>query len=76
MNRTPLPVLLLMLVCVTPASFAADPAGAAPGPWKSLLQDHSAPDWRGWKAPGLPAGWHVAGGVLSKDGDVDDLVTA
>ena len=25
--------------------------------------------------PGLPPGWHVAGGVLSKDGPVDDLVT-
>jgi len=25
--------------------------------------------------PGLPAGWHVTRGVLSKDGPVDDLVT-
>jgi len=31
--------------------------------------------WRGWKTADLPAGWHVAGGVLSKDGPVDDLVT-
>src|SRR3982074_3407929 len=27
------------------------------------------------REPGLPAGWHVAGGVLSKEGPVDDLVT-
>jgi hypothetical protein len=53
------------------AAYAAD----APGPWQSLLEEQSAPAWRGWKEPGLPAGWHVAGGVLSKDGDVDDLVT-
>src|SRR5437762_170964 len=46
-----------------------------PGPWRSLLNDDSAPDWRGWKEPGFPAGWRVAGGVLSKDGVVDDLVT-
>jgi Domain of Unknown Function (DUF1080) len=54
---------------------AALPAGAASPPWRSLFQDHSAPDWRGWKAPGLPTGWHIAGGVLSKEGEVDDLVT-
>jgi hypothetical protein len=24
---------------------------------------------------GFPAGWHVAGGVLSKEGEVDDLIT-
>jgi hypothetical protein len=30
---------------------------------------------RGWEAAGVPAGWKVAGGVLSKDGPVDDLVT-
>ena len=40
-----------------------------------LLEDHSAPAWRGWKETGFPAGWHIAGGVLSKDGAVDDLVT-
>ena len=50
-------------------------AAGAPGPWRSLMKDDSAPDWRGWKEAGFPAGWHVAGGVLSKDGEVDDLVT-
>jgi hypothetical protein len=53
---------------------AADAAGGSAG-WRSLLGTDSAPDWRGWKEPGLPAGWHVAHGVLSKDGPVDDLVT-
>ncbi|HEY1312673.1 MAG TPA: DUF1080 domain-containing protein [Steroidobacteraceae bacterium] len=43
--------------------------------WQSLLQDDAAPAWRGWSAPGLPAGWHVSGGLLSKEGSVDDLVT-
>jgi hypothetical protein len=63
----------LLVACCAAAFAAADPA--APGPWRSLLQDDSAPDWRGWKESGFPAGWHVAGGVLSKDGVVDDLVT-
>jgi hypothetical protein len=39
------------------------------------LEDHGASAWHGWKADGLPAGWHVAHGVLSKNGSVDDLVT-
>ena len=73
MNKTPLYTTLLLACC------AAAPLGgaeaSAPGPWRSLLKDDSAPDWRGWKEPGFPAGWHVAGGVLSKDGEVDDLVT-
>jgi hypothetical protein len=55
------------------AAQAADPPGA--GSWQALLQDHSAPAWRGWKQDGLPAGWHIAGGVLSKQGNVDDLAT-
>ena len=53
--------------CQPPPSVArADPA--APGPWRSLLENDSAPDWRGWKEPGFPAGWHVAGGVSVRQG--------
>ena len=50
-------------------------SAAASETWKPLLESHSAPAWRGWAAPGLPAGWRVSHGVLSKDGPVDDLVT-
>jgi hypothetical protein len=39
------------------------------------LEDRGASAWRGWQAEGLPAGWHIARGVLSKNGPVDDLVT-
>jgi hypothetical protein len=31
--------------------------------------------WRGWKSEGLPAGWKVEGDVLSKDGEVEDIVS-
>lgn len=73
MIKTTLHTLLLVVGCATGPLLAAHPAG--PGPWRSLLKENSAPDWRGWKESGFPAGWHVAGGVLSKDGEVDDLVT-
>ena len=64
-----------MSVFICGWALAAGPASAASPGWQSLLEDHSASAWRGWKAEGLPAGWHVAGGVLSKEGEVDDLVT-
>ena len=75
MNKTPLYVTTLVLSCAAPLLAAAQAANAPSAPWRSLLQENSAPDWRGWKEPGLPAGWHIAGGVISKDGPVDDLVT-
>ena len=64
----------LLLTCCAASLAQADPAGGA-GSWHALLHDHSAPDLRGWQAPGLPAGWKIEKGVLSKDGPVDDLVT-
>jgi len=74
MNKTGLCATVLALCLAAAASPAASPPASA-GNWRALLKDHSAPDWRGWKEPGLPAGWHVDGGVLHKDGAVDDLVT-
>ena len=64
---------LAILGCAAP--FVAADQSSAPGPRRSLLEDHGAPARRGWNEPGLPAGWHVEGGVVSKDGKVDDLVT-
>ena len=49
---------------------------SAPAPvWHSLIEDASAKGWRGWASPDLPQGWSVKDGVISKDGEVDDLVT-
>jgi hypothetical protein len=43
------------------------------GGWHSLIKRNSAPGLRGWSHPGLPPGWSVHDGVLSKSGPVDDL---
>ena len=72
--KTELCAGMLALSLAAAASLGAE-QGAAAGGWRALLEDHSAPEWRGWKESGLPAGWHVDGGVLHKDGPVDDLVT-
>ena len=75
MDKIHLYAAMLLLSCAAALLAAAEPANAPSASWRSLLQDDGAPDWRGWKEPGLPAGWRIAGGVLSKDGLVDDLVT-
>ena len=74
MKQIPQYLALAVLGCAA-APFVTADQSSSPSPWRSLLEDHGAPAWRGWKDPGLPAGWHVEGGVLAKDGKVDDLVT-
>ena len=73
MKRT-LRITLALLLWACAGGVGADQS-ATPGPWRALLEEQSAPAWRGWSSPGLPAGWHVEGGVLSKEGKVEDLVT-
>jgi hypothetical protein len=78
MKPTQLCAGALLLGCApaqSGAAYSQAVASGSAGTWRSLLGDHDAPEWRGWKEPGFPAGWHVVGGVLSKDGPVDDLVT-
>jgi hypothetical protein len=43
-------------------------------PWHSLLDDQGSA-WRGWKSDKLPDGWRIVGDTISKDGEVEDLVT-
>jgi hypothetical protein len=75
MTRTRWYVALLGLACGALGSAAARCADSGTSAWRPLLEDNAAPDWRGWKSPGFPGSWHVAGGVLSKDGVAEDLVT-
>src|SRR5438046_8663182 len=75
MNNIHLYAAMLLLSCAAALLAAAQPANPPSAPWRSLLQDDGAPDWRGWKEPGLPAGWHLAGGVLAKDGPAGGRVT-
>jgi 3-keto-disaccharide hydrolase len=65
--------LALALALHTGPAAAASHGRAKAGGWQYFLRRDSAPLLRGWKHPGLPAGWTVRNGVLSKDGLVDDL---
>lgn len=43
--------------------------------WRSLIEESSAPAWRGYKMDSLPKGWTVSNGVLSKKTSVEDIIT-
>jgi hypothetical protein len=58
-----------------PASAPAAATTTAPDTgWRALI-DPTMSAWRGYKEQGLPAGWTVADGVLSKEKSSNDLVT-
>jgi 3-keto-disaccharide hydrolase len=46
----------------------------APG-WHMLFDGKSLDAWRGWQSRDIPKGWHIVGEALTKEGEVDDLVT-
>jgi hypothetical protein len=80
---------LLAFACTPPANNTASSSsasttasGAMPltaekraGGWRSLFDGTSTAAWRGYKEQGVPAGWHIVDGVLTKSGAVGDLMT-
>ena len=71
-----LALFTLAMICAARAEGATGKAtNGRPSAWHSLLETSSAKHWRGWESADLPKGWTVKDGVISKDGEVDDLVT-
>jgi hypothetical protein len=54
------------------AAAATPERGAAD--WRPLF-DATLSGWRGYRQQSLPAGWRVVDGIVTKDGEVEDLVT-
>jgi len=68
--------LTLVLSFGAAGAAAAASAKTHDGGWQNFLTSDSAPLLRSWTHPaqaGLPAGWTIHNGVLSKSGPVDDL---
>lgn len=63
-----------LLSAVAFAVLSTPLAGQA-GPWKSLLDGNSLAQWKGYRTEAIPAGWSAAGGVLSKERPVGDIIT-
>src|SRR5688572_25310466 len=43
--------------------------------WRSLFDGTSTSAWRGYRSQAFPAGWRIVDGVLTKDGEVGDIMT-
>jgi hypothetical protein len=69
--------LLLAAACVAMLAIApkVHAQGAPAKKWQPLFEGKLLDTFRGWHAEGMPEGWHVVDGTLTKDGNVDDLVT-
>jgi hypothetical protein len=70
-----LAVLLLAVSGVHDRACAQPLSGSAPGAWRVLFDGTNLDAWRGWASPGIPQWWHIVGRTLTKEGEVDDLVT-
>jgi hypothetical protein len=68
MNR-----VLLLTSSLWIAGALAQDAGNA-NPWRPLLDDKGSA-WRGWTSDAFPEGWQVSQDELSKNGEVEDLVS-
>lgn len=43
--------------------------------WRPLFDGTSTSAWRGYKSQAFPAGWRIVDGVLTKTGEVADIIT-
>jgi len=43
--------------------------------WRSLFDGASTSAWRGYRSQAFPAGWRIVDGVLTKTGEVADIIT-
>lgn len=66
--------LLMLVAALALESALAEDTDRMPE-WRSLLGDDARAFWRGWEATGFPAGWRIDGDTLSKEGDVEDLIS-
>ena len=78
--------LVLLAACTAPkATPGTDTAAAPPQPaatdsgtagWRSLIDGPSlGAAWRGYHSDSLPAGWTLANGVVTKEGQRNDIIT-
>ncbi|MGH8249217.1 MAG: 3-keto-disaccharide hydrolase [Steroidobacteraceae bacterium] len=66
-----LPILVAALAFGT--ALAGEPAKVPE--WRSLSGSDAGEFWQGWKSKKFPGGWRIDGDTLSKEGEVEDLVS-
>lgn len=63
---------LAVVFCMTPSQAHAQ---GAKGGWITLFDGTSMDHWRGYQETGMPKGWHIADGTLTKSVSSNDIVT-
>jgi Domain of Unknown Function (DUF1080) len=66
---------LVKAVVLCSLTFAAAAGAASPESWETLFDGKITDSFRGWHSESMPQGWTVVDGALSKDGNVDELLT-
>ena len=51
------------------------PDPTASGEWRTLFDGRSLDQWRGFRSDGVPAGWQVVDGAITRVGHAGDLIT-
>jgi hypothetical protein len=72
---TALTLFAIAMTCSAHDGAGAGKANGKSSGWTDLVEASSAKHWRGWEAAELPKGWSVHDGVISKEGEVDDLIS-
>ena len=78
--------LALLIVGCTPVGNTTTTSSTASGAtsvtaeqraagWRPLFDGTNTSAWRGYKSQTFPAGWRIVDGVLTKTGEVGDLIT-
>jgi hypothetical protein len=70
-----LAAMLLAAICGHEHANAQSQSDALAPRWRVLFDGTSLEAWRGWGSLGIPQGWHIVGDALTKEGEVDDLIT-
>jgi len=81
------PLTLFALSCApvgnsTPETAGTTGSGATPltaeqraAGWRTLFDGTSTSSWRGYRSPTFPAAWRIVDGVLTKTGEIGDIIT-
>ncbi len=67
--------ILLMLIAATSVGTACTQETTRMSESRSLIGADAREIWSGWKTDRFPDGWRIDGDTLSKEGEVQDLVT-
>ena len=70
-----LTAMLLGVICGAGHCNAQAASGTVAGAWRVLFDGTTLEAWRGWKSRGIPEGWRIVADTLTKEGEVDDLIT-